>query len=182
MRRVVILSCFVLIGGLLGPSAASASGGGHGSGEADLTWIAVEEANADVLPDGTTFDEENPPPEEGEPPVGTRFFIQEALYATDDGETRGEQVGDSYIECTVQVVTTVVLCDIAFVLDEGSQLHGTVQVDFSTFEEDDVFAFDIAVTGGTGEFAEAEGTVTLTDISEDPEGDTITRYEVTLDD
>ena len=114
MRRTVLLSGLVLVGGLLGPSTALAA-------EDDGTdrWIAVEDQFAIVLPDGQTF--------------------------TDDGTTRGDEVGRSHIECTAQVVELHFLCDVAFVLDAGSQLHGTVAVDFGG-EQTEEFELDIPVT------------------------------------
>jgi hypothetical protein len=175
MRRTAMLSGLVLMGGLLGPSTAFASQDeGH---DAQVRWIAVEDQFAVVLPNGETFtgEEEGGPEEEELPPVGARLFIGEALYATDDGKTRGGQVGRTHIECTVQVVTTTFLCDIAFVLDDGSQLHGSVAVDFST--ETEALQFDIPVTGGSAGFSGAAGVVSLTDISSTPD-ETVTLYEV----
>jgi hypothetical protein len=175
MRRTAMLSGLVLMGGLLGPSTAFASqDDGH---DAQVRWIAVEDQFAIVLPNGETFTgEEEGGPEEELPPVGARLFISEALYATDDGKTPGGQVGRTHIECTVQVVTTTFLCDIAFVLDEGSQLHGSVAVDFST-DTGEPQHFDIPVTGGSADFLGAAGVVSLTDISSTPD-ETVTLYEV----
>src|SRR5215207_7965402 len=104
MRRIAVLSAAVLVGGLLGPSSARATGD-----EEKHRWIAVEDHFSVVLPDGQTFTEDAPPPEEEEeeefaPPVGTQLFISEALYATADGTTRGDEVGRSHIECTAGVV------------------------------------------------------------------------------
>ncbi|SDY51213.1 Dirigent-like protein [Modestobacter sp. DSM 44400] len=110
-------------------------------------------------------------------PVGSRLFISEALYETDDGTTRGDEVGRTHIECTAQVYDFTFACDIAFVFDSGSQLHGSVVVDFSTQSETEALQFDIAVTGGTGDYSRAKGVVNLLDISEDPEAETETLYE-----
>ena len=176
MRRTALLSGLVLMGGLLGPSTAFASQGeGH---DDQVRWIAVEDQFAIVLPNGETFtgEEEGGPEEEELPPVGARLFISEALYTTDDGQTQGKQVGRTHIECTSQVVTTTFLCDIAFVLDDGSQLHGSVAVDFST-ETEEPQHFDIPVTGGSAGFSGAAGVVSLTDISS-TEDETVTLYEV----
>ena len=183
MRRIAVLSALVVAGGLVSPASALAAD----RAAPDHRWIAVEDEFAVVLPDGTTYDEDSPPPGEDEEmpslPVGARLFIGEALYATDDGATRGDQVGRTHIECTAQVVPDDLLCDIAFVLDDDAgQLHGSVLVDFSTQAPDEVTSFDIAVTGGTGEFAGADGVVSLTDTTDtsDPAAETTTLYEADL--
>jgi hypothetical protein len=173
MRRTAVLSGLVLVGGLLGPSTALAADDQSANGQD--RWIAVEDHFAVVLPDGQTFTDGNEPMDEVAPPVGTRLFISEALFATDDGTTRGEEVGRTHIECTAQAVEWNLLCDIAFVLDSGSQLLGSVEVDFSSAPEESL-QFDIAVTGGTGDFFGAAGVVTLTDISSSPD-ETVTLYE-----
>ena len=175
MRRTAVLPALVLVGGLLGPSTALASeeGGDHHN-----RWIAVEQDFAIVLPNGETFtgDEEPMMGEEEEPPIGTRLFIGEVLYDTTDGKTRGAEVGRTLIECTFQATALNVLCDIAFVFDAGSQLHGTVAVDFGMESETEALQFDIAVTGGTDDFFGATGEVSLTDISA-TEDETVTLYE-----
>ncbi|MCV2489925.1 hypothetical protein OF117_11175 [Geodermatophilus sp. YIM 151500] len=182
MRRIAVLSVLVLAGGLTGSSAAVAAEADPG---VDHQWIGVEDTFALVLPDGQTFtgDEEAPPPEEGIQP-GTQVFIGEALYATDDGETLGDEIGRTHIECLGQAVPDNLVCDIAFVLDSGSQLHGTVHVDFSTPPENetDPFQLDIAVTGGTGDFSGATGEVALLDITptDDPNAEVTTLYEAAL--
>lgn len=182
MRRIAVLSACVLVGGLLGPSSALATET-QGSRDHDDRWIAVEDEFALVLPDGETFTEDEPPMEEGEAlPVGTRVFISEALYATEDGTTRGDEVGRTHIECTAQVVPASFLCGAAFVFDEGSQLHGVVLLDFTTQSEDEPLNLDIAVTGGTGNYSGATGEVSLLDITpaDDPEAATETLYEADL--
>ncbi len=172
MRRLAVLSGLVLVGGVLGPSTALAA-------EEDThQWIAVEDDFAIVLPDGETFTEDAGPMDENEaPPVGTSLFISEVLYATDDGETRGDEVGRSHIECTAQVVEFTFLCDGAFVFDTGSQLVASVHIDFSDPELEGM-PFDIAVTGGTGDYFGACGVVTVTDISDSDE--TVSLYEADL--
>ena len=87
-----------------------------------------------VLPNGETLTGDETPME-GEdeiPPVGTRLFVSQALYETEDGATRDDQLGRAHIQCTAQVVPVNFLCDVAFVFDTGSQLHGTAVVDFSS--------------------------------------------------
>jgi hypothetical protein len=183
MRRIAVLSTLVLASGLLGPATALAAEDEHHGKDTDR-WIAVEDHFAIVLPDGRTFTEETAPMEEELPPVGARLFISEALHDTEDGTTRGDAVGRTHIECTAQVVPVNFLCDIVYVFDTGSQLHGTVLVDFSSpSEPSEPLQFDIAVTGGTGDYFGATGAVTLTDLSDmsDPEAETVTLYEAHLE-
>jgi hypothetical protein len=97
----------------------------------------VEDQFAIVLPDGETFtgDEDPGPLDPNDaPPVGTQLFVSEVLYETEDGETRGDEVGRSHIQCTAQAVELNLLCDGAFVFDNGSQLHASVALDFSMEE------------------------------------------------
>ena len=184
MRRLTVLSGLILVGGLLGPATASAADDHHENADGQHQWIAVEDEFAIVLPNGDTFTDENEPPdEEAEPPVGARLFLGEVLYATDDGETPGDEVGRTTIECTVQATTTAFLCDIVFDVDEAGQLHGTVLVDFTEQSDTEPLQFDIAVTGGTGDFSGATGVVSLTDLTDpdDPEAETTTLYETDID-
>jgi hypothetical protein len=164
MRRIAVLSGLVLVGGLLGPSTAFA--GEDGNGENDAQWIAVEDQFALVLPNGETFTGEGDPgplDPNDVPPVGTQVFVSEVLYETEDGETRGDEVGRTHIQCTAQVVELNFLCDGAFVFDNGSQLFASVALDFSM--EEGMETFDIAVTGGTGDWFGATGAISVTDIS-----------------
>jgi hypothetical protein len=176
MRRTAVLSALVLTGGLVGPSSALAA-------EVDEhRWIAVEDHFAIVMPDGETFTDDNAPPEEELPPVGARLFISEALHETDDGETAGSEVGRNHIECTAQVAELIFRCDATFAFDSGSQLHGTVAVDFGMEETSEPFQLDIAVTGGTGDFFGATGVISLLDITDvdDPDAATTTLYEADI--
>lgn len=177
MRRIAMLSGLVLVGGLLGPSNAFASQGDEADDD-KIRWVAVEDDFAFVLPDGETFTGQDEPGPEL-PPVGSRLFLSEALFATEDGETPGDEVGNTHIQCTVQIVQTTFFCDIAFVLNEGSQLLGSAVVDFSG-PEGESLSFDIPVTGGSDEFFGAAGVVTLTDISAAPD-EAVTLYEVDVE-
>jgi hypothetical protein len=170
MRKIAVLSGLVLVGGLLGPSAAFAAEDDN----SENRWIAVEDQFAIVLPDGETFTDEESGPTEELPPVGSQLFISEVLHETEDGETQGDEVGRSHIQCTGQAVEGTFLCEGAFVFDTGSQLLLAVHVDFSS--ETGPETFDIAVTGGTGDWSGATGVVSLTDISSTPE-ETVTLYE-----
>lgn len=184
MRRAAVLLAAVLMGALLAPSSAFATEEDRRTD--DGRWIAVEEDVVIVLPNGETMSGDEPAMEgEGEafaPPVGTRVFITEALYETSDGTTRGDAAGRTYIECTAQAVSSVLLCDAVFSFEGGSQLHGSVVVDFAPATPTEQFRLDVAVTGGTGDYSGASGEVALTDISEQTEGDeTVTLYEANLE-
>jgi hypothetical protein len=66
----------------------------------------VKDQFAVILPNCETFTgEEDPGPLDPNdvPPVGTQLFVSEVLYETEDGETRGDEVGRSHIQCTAQV-------------------------------------------------------------------------------
>lgn len=179
MRRIAALSALVLAGGLLIPSSALATE------DHENRWIAVEDDFAFVLPNGETFTGDDAPVE-GEdeiPPVGSRLFLSEVLHEAKDGNTPGDEVGRSHIECTVQVAPVNFRCHIAFVFDSGSQLHGIALVDFSSTEETpEPLEFDIPVTGGSGDFFGATGVVSLLDITDadDPDAATMTVYEADI--
>lgn len=175
MRRTAVVSSLVLVGGLLGPSTASA-GGDHDKGH--TRWIAVEDQFALVLPNGETLSGEEGGGEEPEglPPVGAEVFFSEVLYETADGTTRGQEVGRSHIQCTVHVVATTFRCDGTFVFHDGSQLLASVHLDFAT--EQSGAAFDIAVLGGTGDWFGASGALTLTDTSTEQESSSLYEAKV----
>ena len=138
----------------------------------------MEDAFAMVLPNGETFTGDDPGPiDPNDPPaVGTELFISEVLYATEDGATRGDEVGRTHIQCTAQVVELTFLCDAAFVFDTGSQLLASVHLDFSM--EESAEPFDIAVIGGTGDWFGATGAVTITDMSTEEES--VSLYEANV--
>src|SRR3954451_21520558 len=180
MRRIALLSACVVVGGLMVPSSALAAQDDNRD-----CWIAVEDEVAFVLPDGTTFTEDTAPMDgqEEAAPVGTRLFLSEQLYDTDDGSTKGDEVGRTHVECTAQAVTDNFLCVIAFVFDDESQLHGTIDADFGPMPAEETMQFDIAVTGGTDDYSDAAGVVSLTDITDttDPSAATTTLYEAHLE-
>ncbi len=173
MRRITVLSGLVLIGGLLGPSAALAA---QDNGNGQNRWIAVEDQFTVVLPDGQTFDGDPGAAPQEPPPAGTQLFISEVLYTTQDGKTPGKEVGRSHIQCTAQAVEFNFLCDAALVFDDGSQLLVSVDLDVSSQTGS---PFDIAVTGGTGDWFGATGTITATDVSRSG-NQTATLYEADL--
>ena len=92
--------------------------------------------------------------------------------------TAKDEVGRSHIQCTAQVVEFNFLCDGAFVFDNGSQLHASVALDFSM--EEGMETFDIAVTGGTGDWFGATGAISVTDISTAAETASLYEADVVL--
>ena len=179
MRRIAVLSGLVLVGGLLGPSTAFADDQGGPNNKENAQWIAVEDQVAVVLPNGETFSGDPGPMDPNEAPdVGTQLFISEVLYATDDGKTKGDKVGRSHIQCTAQVVEFTFLCDAALVFDANNQLLISTHLDFSM--EEGAEAFDVAVTGGTGDWFGATGAVTITDISTGDETASLYEADVVL--
>jgi hypothetical protein len=180
MRRTAVLSGLVLVGGLLGPSTAFADDGSAQHNKNDAQWIAVEDDFAVVLPNGETFTGDDPGPMDPNdaPDVGTQLFISEVLYATEDGETKGDEVGRSHIQCTAQVVEFTFLCDAALVFDADNQLLISTHLDFSM--EEGAEPFDVAVTGGTGDWFGATGAVTITDISTEKETASLYEADVVL--
>ena len=92
--------------------------------------------------------------------------------------TRGEQVGSNHIQCTVQAGATTILCDAAFVFANGSQLHGSVNLSFDV--EASGQPFQVAVTGGTGDWFGATGAVTVTDTSTEQESSALYEAKVVL--
>ena len=179
MRRIAVLSGLVLVGGLLGPSTAFADDQGSRHDRDHAQWIAVEDQFAVVLPNGETFTGDPGPMDPNEAPdVGTQLFISEVLYATKDGETKGDEVGRSHIQCTAQVVEFTFLCDAALVFDADNQLLISTHLDFSM--EDGSEPFDVAVIGGTGDWFGATGAVTITDISSEEETASLYEADVVL--
>jgi hypothetical protein len=178
MRRIAVLSGLVLVGGLLGPSAAYAAQGDQHDNGRDR-WIAVQDHITVVLPDGQTFTGNSGPMDPNQPPpVGTRLFLSEALYATDDGSTRGNGVGRTHVECTAQVIATTFMCDAALVFNGGSELLASAHLDFGSPSPQGT-PFVIAVTGGTKDFFGATGEMTVTDKSTSP-SESVSLYEADL--
>jgi hypothetical protein len=115
MRRTAVLAGLVPVGGLSARAMCSPKESDHHTCNQDR-WIAVEDNFAVVLPNGEKFTGNAGPMDPNAlPPVGTRLFITEVLYAADDGKTRGDQVDRTHIECTAQVVEGTFMCDGAFV-------------------------------------------------------------------
>ncbi len=135
MRRIAVLSGLVLVGGLLGRAPPSP---GRRTGTArpmpnGSPWRTSSPSSSPTVRRSPATRTRPLDPNDA-PPVGTQLFVSEVLYDTEDGETRGDEVGRSHIQCTAQVVELNLLCDGAFVFDNGSQLNASVALDFSMEE------------------------------------------------
>ncbi|MER5310226.1 hypothetical protein ABT034_20845 [Streptomyces sp. NPDC002773] len=99
------------------------------------------------------------------PKVGDSFAFAEDLYRSKGGE----KIGRDGVSCTVVRAgnPSDMMCVGTFVLNggPGGQLTGQAMVSFDPADET-LAAFDIAVTGGTGDFKDARGTIRST-----PDGD-----------
>ncbi|MFF8839726.1 hypothetical protein [Streptomyces sp. NPDC015130] len=102
------------------------------------------------------------------PAVGDAFAFAEDLYRTKGGE----KVGRDAVTCTVARVggpggTGDLVCVGTFVLTGGpvGQIAGQVVLPFST-ETEQPAPFDIAVTGGTGDFKDVRGQIRSTEDGE----------------
>jgi hypothetical protein len=113
------------------------------------------------------------------PMPGDQFFLTEDLFASDAAGTKGDRIGHTVIQCTFGIAETLQCGGTAF-LDGRGQVHVTATVPF-TEDEEEPAPFDVALVGGTGEFATFGGDATLTD-QESDEGPSTTLYAVRLRD
>lgn len=97
-----------------------------------------------------------------EPRVGDRFFASENLFASDANGAKGEQIGTDVVQCTFGVANTL-QCSATATIDGRGQVHFTATITFDPTSEEAV-PFDVAIVGGTGEFADAGGDATLTEL------------------
>ncbi|MFG3495114.1 hypothetical protein [Streptomyces sp. NPDC047928] len=139
--------------GALGVAAAAAVA----LGAAPASTAAAQPAD----PDFTLYAKEIPGEEEptAPPAVGETFSFAEDLYRAKGGE----KAGRSGVTCTVVRQGEQggdVLCVGTFVLtgDPAGQLSVQTLTSYSLTDEGPS-AFDVAITGGTGDFADARGYV-----------------------
>ena len=111
------------------------------------------------------------------PNVGDRLFFTENLFASDAHSTRGDQIGTTAIQCTFGVAQTL-QCDGTAFLDGRGQVHLTATVPFTEVQA----PFDVAVVGGTGQFATAGGDATLTENQATEDAPATTLYAVRITD
>lgn len=119
-----------------------------------------------------------PPPGGGEeelPQPGDQFFFRDDVFASDAAGTKGALIGSALVQCTFGVQFSL-------------QCHGAVNIDgrgeiqiaatFTDASEPEMGPFDVALVGGTGEFADAGGDATLTETA--TETTTVTHWQVRL--
>jgi hypothetical protein len=94
----------------------------------------------------------------GPPSPGDRFFLKENLFASDAAGTKGAPIGHTLVQCTFGLESTL-QCDGTAFLDGRGQVHVSATVPFSEESE----PFDVAVVGGTDEFATVGGDATITE-------------------
>jgi hypothetical protein len=90
---------------------------------------------------------------------GDQFFLTEDLFASDENGTKGDSIGRTIIQCTLGLAGSLQCAGTAF-LDGRGQIHVSATVPFT---EEAGVPFDVAVVGGTGEFATFGGDATITD-------------------
>jgi hypothetical protein len=105
------------------------------------------------------------------PQPGDRLFIAEDLFASDASAAKGDLIGHTLIECVFGLAESLQCDGTAFITGRG-QLHLTATVPTT----DEPASFDIAIVGGTGDFADAGGDATLTDQGSEDTSPTL--YEV----
>lgn len=189
MRRVFATSAtLLLLVGLVGGGVAAA-----GERETpqhhkrdkhhvqELTLYATETSFTFVTVAGEVFTDEEP---EIAPGPGDRFLAVDTLFA--DAE-RTEEVGRNLIECTLitaageteEEFTADVLCHgVVSLTDQGDLAwQGQFRIPESFLSEPFI---TVAITGGTGAFTRAGGSVAIFDESPEDDSETLSRYEVSL--
>ena len=137
MKRVLL----PMLAALVAMLAVAAVAGGHGSpGHRSLELVATEASFNFVDVDPKQADPENDPPSPGD-----SFLISETL------TKHGKSFGSLYVQCTF-VTAEANQCVATFDLANGQI---TVQGVFLGDDTD----FTLAVTGGTGDYTGAGGTV-----------------------
>ena len=144
MKRVLL----PLLAALVAMLVVAAVAGGHGSkGKRSLELISSDTSITfvDVDPKQANPDTEPPTPGDG-------FVLSEKLH------DHGDDFGTLYAQCTF-VTADVIQCVATFDLPNGQiTVQGTQR---------DVLDFTVAVTGGTGDYSGASGTMTGHDSAED---------------
>ncbi|WP_328357721.1 hypothetical protein OG800_19295 [Streptomyces sp. NBC_00445] len=114
--------------------------------------------------DFTLYAREVPAQEDGEggpPSLGDAFSFADDLYRTKGGE----KVGRDGVTCTVvRLGNPADLQCIGTFAVPGGHLTGQALMQFDpTQESEELPTFDIAITGGTGDYDEARGSIHATD-------------------
>ena len=129
--------------------------------EIQLVIVADPTYDTFVLPDGTTYNADNPPPDDFVPQVGMTSFFVERIHETSDGVTPGAQIGQDSVQCTVASGAGGLPsnCHVGLLFDDGSALYATFSLDFFT----EFSSIHAAVVGGTGAFAGVHGAAEVVD-------------------
>lgn len=152
----------------------------HAHPQIEVEWIAEFVDFAFVMPDGTTFTDDDEVEAQLEaledeheddeiPPVGAQLYATQDVWSVDEDGAPGEVVGSSHIQCVHQAEVGRFHCDVAYDLPEEGALYATTSVNFLEAEEAEEFLLDLAVTGGAGEFYGATGDLLVEDLDEDLE-------------
>lgn len=144
MKRVLL----PLLGAFAAMLVVAAVAGGHGSkGHRSLELVGTEASFNFVDADPKQANPDNDPPTPGD-----AFFISETI------TKQGEDFGSLYVHCTF-ITDAVTQCIATFDLPNGQiTLQGVLQ---------DVPDFTVAVTGGTGDYSGASGTMSSHDPAEE---------------
>ncbi len=155
MKRVIL----PVLAAIVTMLAVAAVAGGHGSpGHRSLELVATE-----VTFNFVDADPKQTDPEAGEVSPGDSFLIHE------DITKHGKSFGHSYIQCTF-ITTAAAQCLATLDLPNGQiTVHGTFVGETSDFT--------FAVTGGTGDYTGAGGTIRIQDNGEQ---DSPTHYTIQL--
>ncbi|WP_395363144.1 hypothetical protein ACHGLA_23720 [Streptomyces sp. YH02] len=151
-RRIGVLGVTAVAAGAFSAVAAVPASAADGF---EFTVYAKE------IPTGQGDEDATGPP----PELGTSFAFADDLFKSKGGE----KVGRDGVACTVVRTGNPndIMCVGTFVLNggPGGQLTGQTLLSVDPASEEQA-AFDIAVTGGTGDFKDARGTIRST-----PDGD-----------
>lgn len=112
------------------------------------------------------------------PHPGDQLFLTEDLFASDAAGTKGDRIGQTFIQCTFGLAQSLQCVGTAFI-DGRGQVHLSATVPLT----EEPAPFDIAVLGGTRDFAGVGGDATATEgEGEGEDGPSTTLYEVRLQD
>lgn len=179
MRRLLATGAgAVLVLGLVGTGAMAQADPKHD--DDTLVLYATETASTSISATGVV----DPPETDAAAfTAGARFLAVDTLYSD---EARTKEVGRNDISCEVtEVVGTAAAPEAATLLCQGvvrleaGSLSWQGSTTFAESEEEPEGPFiQIAITGGTGDFRAAGGTVEVFQESEEDDEENLTRYEV----
>jgi hypothetical protein len=155
--KLTITALVVVMLAVAGVTLASASDGSSGDGARVIELFAVLDQEAFV----------NVPPDAASPGVGSTTAFSDILYDAPNGERVGVTGG----ACTITNVRpetapteATAQCDATLELS-GGQIAVQGLVHFPLAEGEVPPTFDIAITGGTGDFEDADGHLTVEELN-----------------